>query len=534
MLDNDNLLLQNRLLSDEIKRRVDQMMAVNIVAQTVGQSLDLDRTLQTALNAVLSVVNAEAGGISLIDDDRHEVVLRSQKGWHHDHVTQPMRIPFGRGMSGQVISNDQVLVDNDLDGTEVLAVPSFHEEQFRSIAMAPMHARGKIIGILSIMSSRPNSFSNEIVSMLSSIADTVGVALDNARLYEERGEQENRLSAILQSTADGIIAMDQDGQIQLVNAMAERMLGVAAQALHGRLLREAQINAQLRDQMIFALSSGQREHSFQAALDNGRVVSVLISPISFEAQVEQTITKDGWVMVLQDVTHLHEAALERARFMQAAAHDMRNPLAVAANSLSILDEMIAGKAGPDAQEVIVIAMDSLNRLRALIDDLLNLEQIQSGHGVKLEAVDLQEFLRELVASTKPQMDAKRLTFRQEVSANTPREVTLDRRWMQRALINYLDNAAKYTPEGRDVLLKIYCTSNELCFEVIDNGNGISLQDQSRLFERFYRVYDSDTEGISGTGLGLAIVKSIAEQHGGTVYVRSNKGQGSLFGMALPL
>jgi GAF domain-containing protein len=140
MLDNDNLLLQNRLLSDEIKRRVDQMMAVNIVAQTVGQSLDLDRTLQTALNAVLSVVNAEAGGISLIDDDRHEVVLRSQKGWHHDHVTQPMRIPFGRGMSGQVISNDQVLVDNDLDGTEVLAVPSFHEEQFRSIAMAPMHA----------------------------------------------------------------------------------------------------------------------------------------------------------------------------------------------------------------------------------------------------------------------------------------------------------------------------------------------------------------------------------------------------------
>src|SRR5690606_6594338 len=98
------------------------------VAATVSGSLDLDRTLTTALQAVISVVGAEAGGISLIDEDEGVVVLRAQHGWEQDFVTEPMRIPLGKGMSGQVIRDDQVLVYNDLSGTEELAIPSVRNE----------------------------------------------------------------------------------------------------------------------------------------------------------------------------------------------------------------------------------------------------------------------------------------------------------------------------------------------------------------------------------------------------------------------
>ncbi len=184
-----SLKYQNDLLTQEVKRRVDQLAAINIVSGTVSQSLDLDDTLDTALTAVLEIVNAEAGGISLIDKETREVVVRAQHGWARDLTQRPMRIPVDQGMSGRVIRTDGVIVDNDLNDAEELAIPSFLEEKFRSIVMAPMHARGEIIGILSIMSSQPGHFEPDISGVLRAIADTVGVALGNAQLFEIDGRE---------------------------------------------------------------------------------------------------------------------------------------------------------------------------------------------------------------------------------------------------------------------------------------------------------------------------------------------------------
>ncbi|MCA9913488.1 MAG: GAF domain-containing protein, partial [Anaerolineae bacterium] len=172
-MEQQGLFLQNQLLHQEIRRRVDQISAINTVATTVGHSLDLQVTLDTALKAVTDVVGAEAAGISLIDYETGDVVLRAQLGWINDFVVNnPMRIPAGEGMSGQVIQNDDLIVHNNLTGQEDYAVPSFSKEAFRSIAMAPMHARGRIIGILSIMSHRPDRFDKELVEVLKAIADT--------------------------------------------------------------------------------------------------------------------------------------------------------------------------------------------------------------------------------------------------------------------------------------------------------------------------------------------------------------------------
>ncbi|MEO0563646.1 MAG: GAF domain-containing protein, partial [Chloroflexota bacterium] len=246
MVNSENLILQNKFLTQEVERQtqeaqlhLDRMTALNVVASTVSQSLDLDRTLNTALEVVTGVCNAEAGGISLIDQQTNEVVMRAQLGWENDFVSsQPMRIPMGQGMSGICIDRDEVLVVNDLDGNFDFAVPRFKEEPFRSLAMAPMHARGKIIGILSIMSQTPSAFDTPTVDILRTVADTVGVALDNARLYKQSIEDQNRLSAILQSSADGIIATDQSGAVRMLNQSAERLLGISAEEAIDRALRD--------------------------------------------------------------------------------------------------------------------------------------------------------------------------------------------------------------------------------------------------------------------------------------------------------
>jgi signal transduction histidine kinase len=186
---------------------------------------------------------------------------------------------------------------------------------------------------------------------------------------------------------------------------------------------------------------------------------------------------------------------------------------------------------PTTRELIQIALNGANRLQELIDDLLHLEHIQSGYGFNRTETDIAELVREMTPEIQLMMEGKKLDFTVSLEASMPLLLT-DRRWLNRALMNYLSNAAKYTPEGGKVELRIFVKEPALYVEVTDNGPGISTEAQSRLFERFYRA--EATKNLPGTGLGLAIVKSVAEAHGGSTYVRSREGLGSTFGITLPL
>ncbi len=541
-MDTESLIRKNQLLeqevqrqTQEVRRRIDHMAAINNVAATVSKSLDLDTTLETALSAVTAVIGAEAAGISLIDDDAQEVVLRAQLGWEQDFVhDKPMRIPLGKGMSGQVIASDDILVENNLENRTGFAVPRFGEEAFRSIAMAPMHARGRIIGILSLMSSKAYSFSEEVLYFLRAVADTVGVAVENARLYEESVENENRLSAVLRSTADGIIATSQDGRISLMNPAAETMLSVRADDVVGRPLRKAPIPAQIREHLTLALASRAEspEKSFQVKLENGRILLLVVSTVEAEQPLMNGHSgQDGWVVVLQDVTHLREAEKMRTEFIQAAAHDMRNPLGVTTTSLGTLRTILDTINNDLAYEVLEIAESGVHRLQKLIDDLLNLERIESGYIFEMEPVDIIELLYGVSAECKALADGKNQTCTLDIEPGIP-IMDIDAHWIGRALYNYMGNAVKYTQVGGHIVMQAFSKEQMLHIEVSDNGPGIPADAQSRLFERFYRARDTSAE--RGSGLGLAIVKSIVEAHGGSVYMRSRVGAGSTFGFTLPL
>jgi PAS domain S-box-containing protein len=433
-------------------------------------------------------------------------------------------------MSGEVIRRDNVIVENNLDGSQEFAVIRFNDEEFRSIVMAPMHARGNIIGILSIMSYEAFRFSEDVIGVLRAIADTVGVALDNARLYESSLENQKQLGAILESTADGIIATDCTGRINLINQAAATILDVqSGQVLH-QMLRSVPMPSTLRDSLQFTLSSrGESSRSFVATLENGRALSVVVSEITVESQINQHRETEGWVIVLQDVTHLHEAEMARTRFIQAAAHDMRNPLGVAQNSLEMLERRLGNQTDNAVGEIVEIAASSIVRLQGLIDDLFNLDHIQSGYGFTLEDVDMGELIYEVSAALKPKIEQRAIRYRTDLETGIE-PLRIDRQWVSRAISNYLDNAIKYTAHGSEITLRVFGNDALLHIEVCDNGPGVRPEAQPRLFERFYRANEDST--TPGTGLGLAIVKTVAEAHGGGVYVKSNPGQGSIFGLTL--
>lgn len=538
MTDLHNLREQNRQLQEEIKRatadaqiRIDHIAAINRVAAKVGVSLSLDDTLNTALYEVCHVTNAEASGISLVNEARTEVVLRAQLGWAYDYLSPPMRIPINKGMSGEVIQNDKVLINNDLIGKDDYAVPRFSAETFRSIAMAPMHARGEIIGILSVMSYTPNEFDDVFAVVLQSIADNVAVAINNASLHEKHVENEKQLSTILNSTADGIIATDHHGNIALVNHAAEQMLRIRAIDCIGQTLHAAPLIRRIQDPLLLTILPDAINRTFQVTLANEQVLSFIVSQISLERQVDQDADNEGWVIVIQDVTHIREAELARAKFIQAAAHDMRNPLSVTQSSIHLLDKMLETQ-DEDIREIIDMAYSGIDRLQRMIDDLLQIEKIESGYGFNLREVDIRDLIREVVLSNQTLMNDKSIALSTNIHDDVPHAVLMDREWIQRAIHNFLDNARKYITVGDAVEVRIYPKDQLLHIEVADTGPGIPKSAHARLFDRFYRVKDGDM--IKGSGLGLAITKSVAEAHGGNVYVISDIGKGSIFGITVPM
>ncbi len=518
-------------LAEEIKRQTGQLAAINSVITAVSQSLNLNVTLQTALEAVLSVIPVEASGISLIDEAAGELVLRAQRGWKNDFVTKPMRIKLGQGLSGLAVTNDEVVITGDLSNDPRLVVPAFSAEQIQAQALAPMHARGKVVGILSVMSYKPYEFDSHEIHVLQAIADQVGLALDNARLYESVREQQSRLQAVLQSTADAIIATDNYGVINLVNQAAQTLFQLDVDQIIGQPLLEAplppMVSKQLREITAHEANTGQ---TFEITLENGRCLAAVISPVYAQTSLDENQQTDGWVTVFQDITHLKEAERTRLQFIQTAAHDLRNPLAVTLSALTMLHK--TWKDPTDTQqEVFNIALNGINRMQDLIDDLLNLEHIESGVDLRHEPMSIPDLIERCAFDMGPILQRKEQHLTLDVDLSLP-PFSGDQRWLYRALMNLLSNAHKYTQRESTITLHARQHENDLIIEVEDNGPGIPVEAQARLFERFYRVRRTE-EKVAGTGLGLAIVKSVVEKHNGRVFVQSEVGKGSTFGMVMP-
>src|SRR5258707_8812981 len=215
--------------------------------------------------------------------------MRAQRGWKYDFVTNPMRIKLGYGMSGQAVSNDEVVITGDVSNDPRLAVPAFGQEHVQAQALVPMHARGKVVGVLSVMNYEPYEFAENEIIVLRAIADQVGVALENARLYESVREQQSRLQAVLQSTADAIIATDHRGYVNLVNQAAETLFQLDLQTVVGRSWHDIPLPPSFNKKFQEALDSEGMNSglTFDVPLENGHCLAAVVSPVSFQAGLNE-------------------------------------------------------------------------------------------------------------------------------------------------------------------------------------------------------------------------------------------------------
>ncbi|MCI0710113.1 MAG: ATP-binding protein [Chloroflexi bacterium] len=223
----------------------------------------------------------------------------------------------------------------------------------------------------------------------------------------------------------------------------------------------------------------------------------------------------------------------KSEMIRMASHDLKNPLLQVRGYLDLLLKTMGEALSEQQREFASRITSGTDKMNNLLEDILNLERIESHSTTQLDTINLRFTLHQVVESLRPHAELKR----QYLSANIGEEdayIMGNELQLQQAFNNFINNAIKYTPEAGKVTVRGRVEDGEFHFEVEDNGYGIPKDRQDKLFERFYRARTPGTEDIPGTGLGLSLVKSVVQRHGGDVWFKSEEGKGSTFGIWLPV
>jgi two-component system phosphate regulon sensor histidine kinase PhoR len=345
-----------------------------------------------------------------------------------------------------------------------------------------------------------------------------------ARLEEEKV----KTSAILNYMTEGVIGVDADLRIVVINPGAESILHLPSHGAKGKTLLEVTHQTQSEDLMARALET-QSHHTAEIELAYPEPMTLHMDAIGLP---EKTGEMAG-ILVFYDITALRRLENMRKEFVANVSHELRTPL----TSVNGFIETLLGGALKDAERsesFLKMMREDTQRLTRLIDDLLNLSQIES-HELPLERkpLSLKEEVRKAATVLQPRLDEKKLRLEIEIPDAFP-PVLADGDKLKQVLLNLLDNAVKFNRPGGRVIIRAQQTGRHAEIRIQDTGIGIPPEAAERIFERFYRVDKARASETGGTGLGLSIVKHIVEAHGGKVRCDSLLGKGSTFFITLPL
>ncbi|MHC1742936.1 MAG: ATP-binding protein [Syntrophobacteraceae bacterium] len=346
--------------------------------------------------------------------------------------------------------------------------------------------------------------------------------------------EKRKSEAVIRSVDDGLLVVDERLLITNLNPKAGAIFGVPPEDALGKHILEI-----VRDDRVFlglkaALESGQPRSVTEGEDvltvpkgDETEHYQIGVLPMRSRAGVIP-----GAVLVLRDITRLKELERLKSEFVMTASHELRTPLTSIGMSVGMLMETAAPKLNDQEREFLEACYEEVNRLKALVSDLLDLAKIEAGKlEVILERVAPTFLGLQASGMIKQQAEAAGVGFTEEVPEDLP-EVLADSNKIVWVLVNLLANAVRYTPSGGHVWLRGERVGDWVHLKVQDNGPGVPREMQSRIFDKFVRLDQGEASG--GSGLGLAISKEIVRAHRGSIWLESEPGQGSTFTFSLPL
>lgn len=513
--------------------RTEPLAAINSFALAIGHFATLDDMLVYALDKVLEVVEREAGGVYLLDEERGELKLVVHRGLPEVVWKNFDNMKVGEGLSGRVVLEGSPIVIRNLADDPRLTRMSARAEGYRAFASVPLRAGRKIYGALNVHSRVDRAFTEEDLQLLTSMAAQIGLAVANTRLYLSLRASERKFRGLVENAEDLIYLTDREGRLTYVNPTVQSLLGYEPDELSGRpgwIVSLAHPDDRHRmSEALPRMLAGEVMHSFEFRLRhaNGTFRWFCQTNVPLRDESGDVI---GMQSIAHDVTALREMQAQVAhaqrladlgRMAATVAHEIRNPLGAIVNSISILRRP-AADAAPKLHDIIT---QEAHRLDGIIRDFLLFARPPARSPADCDIRQLVDAGVELF-----RCDAKVAGHVDVHVSSSPRLPTIlaDANQLRQVVWNLLTNAAEAMPHGGriDVELRELPDERGVVLQVVDEGVGVF--EPTRVFEPFY------TTKSQGTGLGLAVVARIVRDHGGTIEAGNSAGRGACFTVRLPL
>lgn len=343
------------------------------------------------------------------------------------------------------------------------------------------------------------------------------------RQSRKRNRERDRLNTVLHVMTDGVIMLNKHGYVSIINPAAARILHVKVEETLHKSFVQVVKDYRIAEVWLACIQQNA-EQSVTLELANEAYVRVIVTPFLRGAA-------NGFLVLLQDLSHLHRLETMRRDFISNLSHELRTPLA---SMKALVDTLRDGAIeDPPAAERFLERMEiEVDEMAQMVQELLELSRIESGQApLRLFPTPVATLIEPVVERLRAQAERANLTLSVVLAPNLP-EVMVDADRVRTVISNLVHNAIKFTSSGGYITVSARAAMEAVIISVADTGIGIPAEDLPRIFERFYKADRARSGG--GTGLGLAIAKHIVQAHNGHIWVESTEGVGSTFSFTLPL
>jgi len=478
------------------------------ISRALTQELDLEKLLARILRIAIEMLAGQAGLIA----------LKEREGW---------RVATAHGIAPAFLSYlTPLLAEENVRELDVLELNRMLKELTYTASMGllngtalPLAAHGQVIGVIFIFRNYPDLFTPNDRVLLQSFADQAAIAVFNAQLYGQVSYEKQRLDALLDSAADGILILHADLTIERANDAFERLYGKSHDQLvnfqhdeiirwanppQGAELKEALANGWPLTPNATLYVEGDLERDLPPPLPVGITYAPLLSP---EGKLRNIVVS------VRDITHFRTADEIKATFISIVSHELRTPVALIKGYASTLRRDDAKWDKHTISDSLAVIEEEADRLSRMVDDLLDASRLQAG-GLSLSRADVSLPVLAARVAERFAVQSSKHTIVTNFPATFP-IVLADETRIEQVLVNLVSNALKYAAKG-EIRISGAVHPEQVVVCVSDEGAGIEAKDLPHIFDRFYRSTKA-AKHTKGAGLGLYLARAIVEAHGGRIW-----------------
>jgi PAS domain S-box-containing protein len=511
------------------------------VSQVVGESTTSDEALPAMLESLGTNLGFDMAGLWFVSSDHHTRYLagwyapdRACAEFHRDSIGRVLQ--KGKDLPGQIwAAESPCWIENLQESGNFLRAKSALADGLVTGWGVPVRVGNQVIAVVEFFSRQKQREDSEMMATVETVCASIGQFMARSA-QESRLEELNRQKeSILNSVADGIFGTDSAGRIVFVNPAAASMLGAHAFDLNGRTVHSV-VHEERKDRETCSDQCRTGRAFLVREGTSGQDVFYRRNGVSFPVEFSVTPMVEhnvavGSVLSFRDISQRYALDRMKDEFVSTVSHELRTPLTSIRGSLGLLSTGLLGEMGDKASNLLRIAVSNSDRLVRLINDILDLERMQSGRApLTYRNCDLEELAKQAIDAMTPMAEAAKV---QLLLDSGPVQVEVDPDRLQQVMTNLLSNAIKFSAPQSQVTVSLERLLDGVTVSVRDHGRGIPKDKLESIFDRFQQVDASDARQKGGTGLGLAICRTIVIQHGGRIWAERNEDRGSTFRMFLP-